>query len=295
MLGLGSGGFDVLYANLTRGLGLRGGAGRARDEAARTRRVQAAVRHAEEDGELAEPTSTACPSSAARCTASSRRSARRCAGLRVAYVQLAGGALPVSLSDAVRALQRARAASRSRSPSAPCFGRGRRLRLASRRRSPWAQRRASTSPSARSAPGSSGTASAFGHGGARRGRRGERGDRRSAGGRSSPSASPTPTRASATAASPTTREPCSALPRRLAVAWPASLARRTGCPARGRGRRRLARGLRRASARAHGPRPGRRSVRSSPPPTRPGASRGSCGAERRRRSAPKRPQGTPSP
>src|ERR671937_798609 len=52
-LGLGSGGFDVLYANLTRGLGLASAAG------AHVMKLpyapgQAAVRHAEEDGALAE-------------------------------------------------------------------------------------------------------------------------------------------------------------------------------------------------------------------------------------------------
>src|SRR5919199_6453952 len=51
-LGLGSGGFDVLYANLTRGLGLR-----AEEEAhvmtLPYTPLQAAVRHLEEDGALA--------------------------------------------------------------------------------------------------------------------------------------------------------------------------------------------------------------------------------------------------
>src|SRR5213083_3307031 len=49
-LGLGSGGFDVLYANLTRGLGL------PREDDAHVMKLpytplQTAVRHAEEDGE----------------------------------------------------------------------------------------------------------------------------------------------------------------------------------------------------------------------------------------------------
>ena len=71
-LGLGSGGFDVLYVNLTRGLELAGGAGRARDEAALHagpgRRTGTPRRRAARPGR-----STACPSSAARCTARSRR------------------------------------------------------------------------------------------------------------------------------------------------------------------------------------------------------------------------------
>src|SRR6266568_1200451 len=81
-LGLGSGGFDVLYANLTRGLSLP-------------------------------PESGAHPETIAGmpvvcCTVHSQV-APVCAGIgagaRVAYVQLAGGALPVSLSDTVRALR----------------------------------------------------------------------------------------------------------------------------------------------------------------------------------------------
>lgn len=101
-LGLGSGGFDVLYANLTRGLGL------APDEGAHVMKLpytplQAAVRHAEEDGGL--------PGSLGGmpvvCCSLHSQVAPVCAalaGLRIAYLQLPGGALPVSLSDAVRAL-----------------------------------------------------------------------------------------------------------------------------------------------------------------------------------------------
>jgi hypothetical protein len=104
-LSLGSGGFDVLYANLTRGLGL------APDTAAHVMTLpytplQAAVRHAEEDTPLAD---TLAGLPVVCCTLHSQL-APVCAALgpdaRVAYVQLAGGALPVSLSDAVRALKR---------------------------------------------------------------------------------------------------------------------------------------------------------------------------------------------
>ena len=75
-LGLGSGGFDVLYVNLTRGLGL------AAEPDAHVMKLpytpgQAAVRHVEEWSGLDESSSTACRSSAARCTARSRRSVRR--------------------------------------------------------------------------------------------------------------------------------------------------------------------------------------------------------------------------
>ena len=105
-LALGSGGFDVLYANLTRGLGL------APDPAAHVMKLpytplQFAVRHAEEDVAL-----PAAPLGL-RVVACSLHSqvAAVCAGLagaRIAYVQLPGGALPVALSDSLRALRERR-------------------------------------------------------------------------------------------------------------------------------------------------------------------------------------------
>ena len=103
-LGLGSGGFDVLHANLTRGLGL----GPAPDAHVMTlpyTPVQAAVRFVEEDGALA-PALDGMP--VVCCSLHSQvvpAAAGVGEGLRVAYVQLAGGALPVSLSDSVRALK----------------------------------------------------------------------------------------------------------------------------------------------------------------------------------------------
>src|SRR5437773_2272741 len=53
ILELGSGGFDILYANLTRGLGLSPDAG-AHVMTLPYTPLQRAVRHVEEDGELAE-------------------------------------------------------------------------------------------------------------------------------------------------------------------------------------------------------------------------------------------------
>ena len=103
-LGLTSGGFDVLYANLTRGLGL------PPEEGAHVVKLpytplQAAVRHAEESEALAK-TLAGLP---VVCCSLHSQLAPVCAGLgegvRVAYAQLPGGALPVSLSDAVRALK----------------------------------------------------------------------------------------------------------------------------------------------------------------------------------------------
>jgi len=103
-LELGSGGFDVLYANLTRGLELPA------EEAAHVTKLpytplQAAARHVEEDGLLAK----ALDSMPVVCCTLHSQLAPVCAGIghgrRIAYVQLPGGALPVSLSDAVRALK----------------------------------------------------------------------------------------------------------------------------------------------------------------------------------------------
>jgi hypothetical protein len=107
LLGLGSGGFDVLYANLDRGLELPVEPG-AHVMTLPYTPLQSAVAHAEEDGVLAD---TLAGMPVVCCTLHSQL-APVCAGIgvgvRVAYVQLGGGALPVSLSDAVRALKRHR-------------------------------------------------------------------------------------------------------------------------------------------------------------------------------------------
>jgi Protein of unknown function (DUF3866) len=103
-LGLGSGGFDVLYANLTRGLELEV------EPAAHVMKLpytpaQFAVRHAEEERELP----GALNGLPVICCSLHSQLAPVCAGIgdgvRVAYVQLEGGALPVCFSDAVRALR----------------------------------------------------------------------------------------------------------------------------------------------------------------------------------------------
>ena len=103
-LGLGSGGFDVLHANLTRGLDLPAEPG-AHVMTLPYTPLQAAARHAEEDGHLAD-TLSGLP---VVCCSLHSQLAPVCAGIgggvRVAYVQVPGGALPVSLSDAVRALK----------------------------------------------------------------------------------------------------------------------------------------------------------------------------------------------
>jgi Protein of unknown function (DUF3866) len=101
-LGLGSGGFDVLYVNLTRGLGLRA------EPAAHVMKLpytplQFAAWHVEEEGQAAitlDGMPVVC------CSVHSQVVPVFAAltGLRVAYVQLEGGALPLALSDAVRTL-----------------------------------------------------------------------------------------------------------------------------------------------------------------------------------------------
>lgn len=102
-LELGSGGFDVLYVNLTRGLGLAAEPGAHVMKLPYTP-LQAAVRHREEDGEL-EARLDGLP--VVCCTLHSQVApvCAALAGLRVAYVQLPGGALPVALSDSLRELK----------------------------------------------------------------------------------------------------------------------------------------------------------------------------------------------
>jgi hypothetical protein len=103
-LQLGSGGFDIVYANLTRGLGLNPEAS-AHVMGLPYTTGQAATRCVEEDNRLAEELKgmpVVC------CGLHSQLAplvAGIGAGVRVAYAQLGGGALPVSLSDTVRLLK----------------------------------------------------------------------------------------------------------------------------------------------------------------------------------------------
>jgi Protein of unknown function (DUF3866) len=103
-LGLGSGGFDVLHANLTRGLGSGAEPG-AHVMTLPYTPLQSAVRFVEEGGGLAE-TLDGMP---VVCCSLHSQVAPAAAGVgdgaRIAYVQLPGGALPVSLSDSVRRLK----------------------------------------------------------------------------------------------------------------------------------------------------------------------------------------------
>lgn len=104
-LGLGSGGFDVLHANLTRGLELPPEPGAHVMKLPYTP-IQHAVVHVEEsrdgDGDDLGGLPVVCCSLHSQVVPA-------CAGLgrelAVGYVQLPGGALPVPLSDAVRTLR----------------------------------------------------------------------------------------------------------------------------------------------------------------------------------------------
>jgi Protein of unknown function (DUF3866) len=118
-LELGSGGFDVLYANLTRGLGLPAEAGAHVIKLPYSPAQFAAV-HAEEGDDLA----ANLAGMPVVCCSLHSQLAAVCAGLegaRVAYVQLEGGALPLGLSDTVRALV-ARGLVASTVSQGACFG-----------------------------------------------------------------------------------------------------------------------------------------------------------------------------
>ena len=118
-LALGSGGFDVLYANLTRGLELPAAEGAHVMKLPYTP-LQFAARHAEEGVSLPE-TVGGMP---VVCCSLHSQVAPVCAaleGLKVVYLQLPGGALPVRLSDAVRAL-RTRGSLNAAVGVGACFG-----------------------------------------------------------------------------------------------------------------------------------------------------------------------------
>lgn len=162
-LGLGSGGFDVLYVNLTRGLDAEAEPG-AHVMGLPYTPLQAATRHVEEDGPLVE-TLNGLP--VVCCTVHSQV-APVCAGLRrqrlrVAYVQVAGGALPVSLSDALRALKRERLIGVSVAV-APCLD-GDAQAVTAASALAWVGGRGYDAVVSSVGPGIVGTASPFGHGG----------------------------------------------------------------------------------------------------------------------------------
>ncbi len=122
-LGLGSGGFDVLHANLTRGLGGAGEPG-AHVMKLNYTPIQHAVNPLEEGVEelrvpLGMPVCVLALHGQLPCAAFAL--ARRAPGTKVGYVQSAGGALPGQLSDTVAELLH-RGELADHVTVAPCFG-----------------------------------------------------------------------------------------------------------------------------------------------------------------------------
>jgi hypothetical protein len=119
-LALGSGGFDVLHANLTRGLDLAPEPGAHVMKLPYTS-LQHAVDHAEEE----QPGGGGLVQMPVVCCSLHSQLAPVCAGLgrrlAVGYVQLPGGALPVALSDTVRTL-RDESYLHTTVAVGPCFG-----------------------------------------------------------------------------------------------------------------------------------------------------------------------------
>jgi hypothetical protein len=161
-LGLGSGGFDVLYANLTRGLELP-----AEEEAHVVKLPylpgQLAVRHGEEETALAERLDglpVVCCSLHSQVVPAFAGLGR---GRRIAYVQLGGGALPVSLSDSLRTLA-ARGYLTTTIAVGPCLG-GDVACVSVASALLWSATEGMDAVVCAVGPGIVGTGSAFGHGG----------------------------------------------------------------------------------------------------------------------------------
>jgi hypothetical protein len=124
--------------------------------------LQAAVRHVEETDRLAE-TLNGMP---VVCCSLHSQVAPVCAGLagaRVAYVQLGGGALPVSLSDALRALK-ARCLIGVAIAAGPCLD-GDVAAISAASAFAWAAAEGFTAVVCAIGPGIAGTGSSLGHGG----------------------------------------------------------------------------------------------------------------------------------
>jgi hypothetical protein len=161
-LELGSGGFDVLYANLTRGLEL------APEDGAHVMKLpytplQFAALHAEEGREL--PHRLA--GMPVVCCSLHSQVVPVCAGIgedvRIAYVQLEGGALPVSLSDSLRVLRERGLVGTTVAVGACVDGDVQCVSLASALL--WAHAEQFDVAVCAIGPGIAGTGSSFGHGG----------------------------------------------------------------------------------------------------------------------------------
>jgi hypothetical protein len=159
-LELGSGGFDLLYANLTRGLELPAEEG-AHVMVLPYTPLQHARLYVEESGELEEE----LHGLPVVCCSLHSQLAPACAGLtgvHVAYIQLAGGALPVSLSDTVRALRERGLVART-AAVAPCFDADVQC-VSAASALQWARREHDVAVCS-IGPGIVGTGTRFGHGG----------------------------------------------------------------------------------------------------------------------------------
>ena len=225
-LELGTGGFDVLHVNLTRGLDLR-----AEPEAHVMKlpytSLQHAVLHAEEAG-IERESLGGLP---VVCCSLHSQVAPVCAGIgegrRVAYVQLPGGALPVSFSDTVRALRARGLVERSVAVGA-CFD-GDIACVSTAAALLWAAQEGFDAVVCAIGPGIAGTASASGTAGWRPRRRSGR-PARSAVGQFSRCATRRATSGSATAASRTTRARSWTLAGTAELGWPSKLERRKSSP-----------------------------------------------------------------
>jgi hypothetical protein len=161
-LELGSGGFDIVHANLTRGLGL------AAAESAHVMAIpytggQLAVMCVEEHEELAE----GLDGLPVVCCGLHSQLAPVVAGIgpgvRVAFAQLGGGALPVALSDTVRLLKTRRLLETAIAV-APCFD-GDVQAVTPASALAWAKARGFDVVVCGIGPGIVGSGSALGHGG----------------------------------------------------------------------------------------------------------------------------------
>jgi hypothetical protein len=161
-LGLGSGGFDVVYANLTRGLGLRPSP-EAHVMTLPYTAGQAAATYVEER----EPLADELDGMPVVCAGLHSQLAPVLAGIgpgaRVAYAQLGGGALPVALSDTVRLLKTRRLLEAAIAV-APCVE-GDLQALSAAAALTWAKAKKFDIVVCGIGPGIVGTGSVFGHGG----------------------------------------------------------------------------------------------------------------------------------
>jgi hypothetical protein len=165
-LGLGSGGFDVVHANLSRGLEGDGEPG-AHVMKLNYTPIQHAVRPIEE-GLDAMPEALDLPVSVlalhGQLPAAAFAASQRLGGARVGYVQTAGGALPGVLSDVVAEL-RGRGAIQTHVTVAPCFGGDHEALTLEGALQAAVERLAWDAALVAPGPGIIGSASALGHGG----------------------------------------------------------------------------------------------------------------------------------